>query len=77
MIYHLNLGYPFLDENLEFTGLPELLAAKMLVEQPLPNDKYGERVDSVDSRDIPGPIPSCSQTRRSMYLWAYRSAERT
>lgn len=57
MIYHLNLGYPFLDENLEFTGLPELLAAKMLVEQPLPNDKYGERVDSVDSRDIPWSDP--------------------
>ncbi|MBO0127927.1 aldose 1-epimerase family protein [Agrobacterium tumefaciens] len=53
VIYHLNYGYPFLDENTEFTGLPELLSTKMLVDPPVPNDKYGERVDSVDSREIP------------------------
>ncbi|MVA26560.1 aldose 1-epimerase family protein [Agrobacterium vitis] len=53
VIYHLNYGYPFLDENLEVTGLPELLSATMLADPPVPNDKYGERVDSADSREIP------------------------
>ncbi|MBO9112539.1 MULTISPECIES: aldose 1-epimerase family protein [Rhizobium/Agrobacterium group] len=57
MIYHLNFGYPFLDKNLEFSGLPEVLAAKLRIDTPLPDDKYGERVDTIDSRDIPGPDP--------------------
>lgn len=56
IIYHLNFGYPFLDENLEFSGLPEPLAAKLLVDRPLPDDRYGERVDAIDSRDIPEPV---------------------
>jgi hypothetical protein len=57
IIYHLNYGYPFLDENLEFTGFPEMLAAKLLVDPPLPNDRYGEHVDSVDSCEIPETVP--------------------
>ncbi|NSY46840.1 aldose 1-epimerase family protein [Agrobacterium tumefaciens] len=57
IIYHLNYGYPFLDQNLEITGLPELLAAKLVVDPPRPSDDYGEYVDSVDSLEIPEADP--------------------
>ncbi|MGN7714979.1 DUF4432 family protein [Agrobacterium radiobacter] len=52
IIYHLNYGYPFLDEDLEITGLPEHLLAKMLLDPPAPNDKYSEKVDVVDSNQV-------------------------
>lgn len=51
ILYHLNFGYPFLDGNLEVSGLPDLLLARMLVDPPSPADQYGERVDVVDSAE--------------------------
>lgn len=52
ILYHLNYGYPFLDRNLEVTGLPEPLLAEMAIDRPVPGDDYGERVDVVESRAI-------------------------
>lgn len=57
MIYHLNFGYPFLDENLEISGLPEPLLSSLRSDQPRPRDDYGQQVDAVDSRDIPEASP--------------------
>ncbi|NTH16574.1 aldose 1-epimerase family protein [Agrobacterium rhizogenes] len=57
IIYHLNYGYPFLDDNLEITGLPEHLSAKMVVDPPVPDDKYGEKVDVVESNQLPQTAP--------------------
>lgn len=52
VLYHLNFGYPFLDEDLEISGLPEKLLGDMRSDPPLPGDAYGERVDLVDSSEI-------------------------
>lgn len=52
VLYHLNFGYPFLDETLEFDGLPAALAAALGRDKPMPTDDYGEHVDNVESRDL-------------------------
>lgn len=52
IIYHLNFGYPFLDKDIEIKGLPGQLLAKMLTNPPVPDDRYGECVDVVESREI-------------------------
>ncbi|MCW0021428.1 aldose 1-epimerase family protein [Rhizobium sp. BT-226] len=57
ILYHLNYGYPFLDENLEVSGLPETLLADMRVGPPMPWDDYGERVSTVESSQIPETEP--------------------
>ncbi|NTG71377.1 DUF4432 family protein [Rhizobium rhizogenes] len=52
ILYHLNFGYPFLDENLQVTGVPEPLLNSLRLDPPLPSDSYGERVDFVDSSEV-------------------------
>lgn len=52
VLYHLNYGYPFLDESLEITGVPEPLLTAMRADPPTPGDDYGERVDTVASLEI-------------------------
>ncbi|BCH68145.1 hypothetical protein RvVAT039_pl09780 (plasmid) [Agrobacterium vitis] len=41
----------------ELTGLPKLLAAKLLVHPPVPHKRYGGRVDAIDNRGIPKSDP--------------------
>ena len=57
ILYHLNFGYPFLDESLEIAGLPEPLHSSFKADPPRPKDDYGERVNVVDSREIPEASP--------------------
>lgn len=54
ILYHLNFGYPFLDEALQFSGLPATLVRTLSQDRPVPANDYGERVDNVESRDIAG-----------------------
>jgi hypothetical protein len=54
ILYHLNFGYPFLDEALKFLGLPAALASALAQDRPVPADDYGERVENVESREIGG-----------------------
>lgn len=56
ILYHLNFGYPFLDENLKIAGLPEPLLRSMQADPPSPRDDYGEHVDVVDSPEETDPI---------------------
>lgn len=49
-MYHLNVGYPFLDESLAISGLPEPLSSQINAVPFRPADDFGEKVDVVDSR---------------------------
>lgn len=51
--YHLNFGYPFLDQHLTVQGLPEPVGSIVNEMCPMPHDGYGEKVDVVDSRLTP------------------------
>lgn len=50
ILYHLNFGYPFLDDGTRIEGLPEPLSS--IIEPPIPGDDYGEKVETVDSCDL-------------------------
>ena len=52
ILYHLNWGHPFLDEALDFSGLPDDLTAELRADRRIPGDDYGERVDNVESRRL-------------------------
>lgn len=52
ILYHLNFGYPFLDESTRIRGLPEPLSSVIGTEPPVPSDDYGERVETVDSCEL-------------------------
>jgi hypothetical protein len=52
VLYHLNYGYPFLDQNLEIAGLPDPLLSALRSDPPIPDDGYGERVDNVPANEI-------------------------
>lgn len=54
VLYHLNYGYPFLDENLQIDGVPDPLLTALRTDPPVPGDEYGERVDTIEGQDIPG-----------------------
>jgi hypothetical protein len=53
ILYHLNYGYPFLDDGLTISGLPEPLQSEIDSTPPVPDDDFGEKVDLVDSRITP------------------------
>lgn len=53
ILYHLNVGYPFLDESLTVSGLPETVVDEINSTSPIPSDDFGEKVDLVDSRITP------------------------
>lgn len=53
MNYHLNFGFPFLDESLKIGSLPEPSGTHINLSPPWPEDDYGEKVDVVDSRITP------------------------
>lgn len=53
VLYHLNFGYPFLDEDLTISGLPEPMHSEINALPPAPDDSFGEKVDLIDSRVTP------------------------
>ncbi|MDO3445453.1 DUF4432 family protein [Agrobacterium sp. V1] len=57
ILYHLNVGYPFLDEFLKVSGLPKALIDEINSDPPVPSDDFGEKVDLVDSRIVPHETP--------------------
>lgn len=57
VLYHLNYGYPFLDGDLEISGLPARLLTHMRSDPPVPGDDYGEQVDLADSAEMPEGEP--------------------
>lgn len=52
-MYHLNFGYPFLDEELRIDGLPNEFLEDFHSHPPRPDDGFGEKVDVIDSRVKP------------------------
>lgn len=54
VLYHLNFGHPFLDDTFEFIGLPDPLALALAADRPVPDDGYGERVDTIESTLLDG-----------------------
>ncbi|MCA2435869.1 DUF4432 family protein [Rhizobium leguminosarum] len=57
ILYHLNVGYPFLDESMKVSGLPEAVVDEINSISPVPSDDFGEKVDLVDSRVTPHGSP--------------------
>ncbi|MUO42967.1 DUF4432 family protein [Agrobacterium vitis] len=57
ILYHLNFGYPFLDDGLTIAGLPEGILAEINSTPPVPQDGFGEKVDHVDFRVTPHEAP--------------------
>lgn len=57
ILYHLNVGHPFLDESLKISGLPKAVVDEINSTPPVPSDDFGEKVDLVDSRITPHGTP--------------------
>jgi hypothetical protein len=57
IMYHVNFGYPFLDDTLTVEGLPDPLLSELRFNPPRPFDEFGEKVDVVDSRIAPHRVP--------------------
>lgn len=57
IMYHVNFGYPFLDETLTVEGLPDPLLSELRSNPPRPSDDFGEKVDVADSRVTPHQVP--------------------
>ncbi|MBW9081166.1 DUF4432 family protein [Rhizobium pusense] len=57
IMYHVNFGYPFLDDTLTVEGLPDPLLAEIRSNPPRPSDDFGEKVDVVYSRITPHQVP--------------------
>ncbi len=57
ILYHLNVGYPFLDESLRISGLPQMVVDEINSTPPVPRDDFGEKVDLVDSHVTPHGTP--------------------
>ncbi len=57
LMYHVNFGYPFLDDTLTVEGLPDPLLSELRSYPPRPSDDFGEKVDVVDSRITPHQAP--------------------
>ena len=55
MLYHLNFGYPILDQSLQISGVPNDLECALRQDIPPPTDDGHQTVDLVDSKDC-GPI---------------------
>ncbi|CVI63882.1 DUF4432 family protein (plasmid) [Agrobacterium leguminum] len=52
VIYHLNFGYPFLDNELKIRGIPVAIASNINEDRPFPRETYGENVDLIDAHEI-------------------------
>ncbi|MBZ7924973.1 aldose 1-epimerase family protein [Ensifer adhaerens] len=52
-MYHLNFGYPFLDDTLAIGGLPDPFLEELRAVPCKPNDDFAQKVDVVDSRITP------------------------
>jgi hypothetical protein len=57
IMYHVNFGYPFLEDTLTVEGLPNPLLSELRSQPPHPFDDFGEKVDVVDSRITPHQVP--------------------
>lgn len=57
IMYHVNFGYPFLDDTLTLGGLPDPLHSELQSQPPYPSDDFGEKVDVVDARTTPHQLP--------------------
>lgn len=57
IMYHVNFGYPFLDDTLTIEGLPDPFHSELNSLPPVPSDDFGEKVDVVDSRITPHELP--------------------
>lgn len=57
IMYHLNFGYPFLDDDLTIEGLPDPLQSDVNAIPAVPSDTFGEKVDVVDNRVTPHATP--------------------
>ena len=57
IMYHVNFGYPFLDDTLTVEGLPDPLLSELRSNPPRPSDDFGEKVYVVDSRITPHQVP--------------------
>jgi hypothetical protein len=57
IMYHVNYGYPFLDDTLTVIGLPDPLLSELNSQPPIPSDNFGEKVDVIDSRISPHQVP--------------------
>ncbi|MGQ2951804.1 MAG: DUF4432 family protein [Agrobacterium sp.] len=64
ILYHLNVGYPFLDETLIVTGLPEPALCEINSTPPIPHDSFGEKVDHIDCRVTPHDTPIVLENKR-------------
>lgn len=57
IMYHTNIGYPFLDDTLTIGSLPDEVSSEINSSPPRPGDEYGEKVDVVDNRVTPHQVP--------------------
>ncbi|KEA02977.1 MULTISPECIES: DUF4432 family protein [Rhizobium/Agrobacterium group] len=57
IMYHLNFGYPFLDDSLTIGSLPDADLSELNAIPPVPQDDFGEKVDVIDSRVTPHKTP--------------------
>lgn len=64
IMYHVNFGYPFLDEALSISGIPDPLLSELNSLPAAPADDFGEKVDVVDSRITPHQIPVVLRNER-------------
>ncbi|NTA14329.1 DUF4432 family protein [Agrobacterium tumefaciens] len=64
ILYHLNVGYPFLDDALTVNGLPEPALSQINSTPPIPHDAFGEKVDHIDCRVTPHDAPIVLKNER-------------
>ncbi|MBF2712860.1 DUF4432 family protein [Agrobacterium vitis] len=64
ILYHFNVGYPFLDDSLTIRGLPEAVLTQINSTPPIPHDDFGEKVDHVDCRVTPHDMPIVLENER-------------
>lgn len=76
IMYHVNFGYPLLDDRLTVEGLPEPLLSELRSNPPRPSDYFGEKVDVVDSRITPHQVPVvlCNATCGIAVSFSYSQA---
>lgn len=75
IMYHVNFGYPFLDDTLIVAGLPDPFLSEFNSQSPIQSDDCGEKVDVLDSRITPHQVPVVLQNKRCGVEVSYRYSQ--